>query len=75
MFRITFDVPPIIVYAGAYASPCVTSSHNVAYGPNTLDTKSATRASCSVQKHFVAAENPAGACFSTSRITRMRPSV
>ena len=34
---------------------------------------SATRCSCSVQKHFVAAEKPAGACLRTSRTTRIRP--
>ena len=29
--------------------------------------------SCSVQKHFVAAENPVGAWRNTSRVTRIRP--
>ena len=41
--------------------------------PSVRATNSATRISCSVQKHFVAALNPAGACRSTSRITRSRP--
>ena len=47
--------------------------HSVASAPSTPATNSATRHSCSVQKHFVAAENPAGAWRSTSRTTRIRP--
>ena len=39
----------------------MTSSHSSASAPSTLGTNSATRDSCSVQKHLVAAENPAGA--------------
>ncbi len=43
------------------------SFHSVACMPSVRATNSATRTSCSVQKAFVAALNPAGACCSTSR--------
>ena len=39
--------------------PRVSWFHSVASGPSTRDTNCATRHSCSVQKHFVAALNPA----------------
>ena len=51
----------------------MTSFHSVASAPSTRATNSATRHSCSVQKHFVAAENPAGAWRSTSRIDEDPP--
>ena len=37
-----FEVPPMIVYPGAYARPWVNGSHNAASGPSTRATNWAT---------------------------------
>ena len=65
MLRMMFEVPPIIVYPGPYVKPLVTSVQSSASAPKVFATKSATLISCSVQKHFVAAEKPVGAWRST----------